>query len=101
MATPHITESPSVLPNHKLFNSNKEDEKESYYYSLLLLCVPFRNESDLIKDGERAKDAFQRHMEHNDALNTHSETPENVICQRECAENQRGQASKCAECTHA
>ena len=36
----------SVLPNHKLYNPTKEDEKENYYYSLLLLFVPFRNESD-------------------------------------------------------
>ena len=31
----------SVLPNHKLYNPNKEDEKESYYYSLLLLLSLF------------------------------------------------------------
>ena len=29
-----------VLPNHNL---NKEGERENYYYSLLLLFVPFRN----------------------------------------------------------
>ena len=73
----------SVLPNHMLYNPNKEDEKESYYYSLLLLFVPFRNESDLIKEGESAKDAFQRHMEHNDALNTHSEKLQRLLSVRE------------------
>ena len=31
----------SVLPNHKLYNPHKENEKEGYYYSLLLLFVPF------------------------------------------------------------
>ena len=49
----------SILPNHKLYNPHKENEKESYYYSLLLLFVPFRNEIDLVKEGERAEDAFQ------------------------------------------
>ena len=39
----------SVLPNHKIFNPKKEDEKESYFYSLLLLFVPFRNEDELTK----------------------------------------------------
>jgi hypothetical protein len=73
----------SVLPNHKLYNPNKEDEKESYYYSLLLLFVPFRNESDLIEEGESAEDAFQRHMEHNDALNTHSEKLQRMLSARE------------------
>ena len=73
----------SVLPNHKLCNPNKEDEKESYYYSLLLLFVPFRNESDLVEEGESAEDAFQRHMEHNDALNTHSEKLQRMLSARE------------------
>ena len=73
----------SVLPNHKLYNPNKEDEKESYYYSLLLLFVPFRNEGDLIEEGESAEDAFQRHMEHNDALNTHSEKLQRMLSARE------------------
>ena len=44
----------SVLPNHKLYNPNRENERESYFYSLLLLFVPFCNEDDLIKDGEIA-----------------------------------------------
>ena len=42
----------SVLPNHKMYNPNKENERESYFYSLLLLFVPFRNEEDLTEDGE-------------------------------------------------
>ena len=34
------------LPNHRLYDVNKENEKEDYFYSLLLLFVPFRNKSD-------------------------------------------------------
>ena len=63
----------SVLPNHKMYNPNKENERESYFYSLLLLFVPFRNEEDLTEDGEDAEHAFNRHMQENDALNIHSE----------------------------
>ena len=38
-----------VLPNHKIINPLKE-EGESYYYSLKILFVPFRNEAGLILD---------------------------------------------------
>ena len=73
----------SVLPNHKLYNPHKENEKESYYYSLLLLFVPFRNEIDLVKEGERAENAFQRHLEHNNALNVHSVKLQKMLAARE------------------
>ena len=63
----------SVLPNHKMYNPKKENERESYFYSLLLLFVPFCNEDDLTEDGKDAERAFNRHMQENDALNTHSE----------------------------
>ena len=48
------------LPNHKIFNPEKEDQKEAYYYSLLLLFVPFREESELLEDDETAEEAFKR-----------------------------------------
>ena len=67
------------LPNHKLYNPNKENEKERYYYSLLLFFVPFRNECDLTEEGESFKDAFNRHMEHNYALNIHSEKLQRIL----------------------
>ena len=34
----------SGLPNYKLFDPEKEYEREDYYYSLILLFVPFRDE---------------------------------------------------------
>ena len=83
----------SVLPNHKSYNPNKENERESYFYSLLLLFVPFRNEEDLTEDGEDAEHAFNRHMQENDALNTLRKASKNAGGKRKCAENQRGQAS--------
>ena len=63
----------SVLPNHRLYSPSKESERENYFYSLLLLFVPFRNETDLTEEEESAEDAFIRHMKETDALNTHSE----------------------------
>ena len=59
-----------VLPNHKIY---REEERESYYYSLLLLFVPFRNEGDLIEEGENAQSAFNRHVNENALMNTHCE----------------------------
>ena len=44
-----------ILPNHKIYNPSKEKERENYFYSLLLLFVPFHNEGDLIKEGETAE----------------------------------------------
>ena len=36
------------LPKHKLYDPSRENEREDYYYSLLLLFVPFRSEADLM-----------------------------------------------------
>ena len=66
----------TTLPNHRNFNPKKEDERESYYYSLLLLFVPFRNEAELI---ENAEHALNRHMANNSALNTHSEKLQKML----------------------
>ena len=52
----------SVLPNHKLYNPNNVSERERYFYSLLLLFAPFRNETHLIEEGENAECAFNQHM---------------------------------------
>ena len=61
----------------------KENERDNYYYSLLLF-VPFRNETDLIEEGgETAESAFERHLEENDALNTHSENLQRMLMARE------------------
>ena len=80
----------SVLPNHKLYNPHKENEKESYYYSFILLFVPFRNEMDLVREGERAEDTFQRHLEHNNDLNIHSDKLQKMLAAREmCTESMR------------
>ena len=49
------------LTNHiKLFDPEKEAQREDYYYSLILLFVPFQTESSLLLDNERAEEAFYR-----------------------------------------
>ena len=72
MARQSIVNSARVLS--QIINSltqKKEDEKERYFYSLFLLFVTFRNEDELTEEGESAEDAFNKHMEYNDALNIH------------------------------
>ena len=46
------------LPNYKLFDPEKDNETEYYYYSLLLLFVPLRDESSLLMLKETAQEAF-------------------------------------------
>ena len=72
-----------ILPNHRIYNPSKENEQENYYYTLLLLFVPFRDEADLIEEGETAESAFERHLEENDELNTHSEKLQRMLKARE------------------
>ena len=48
------------LSNHKLFDPEKENEREDYYYSFLLLFVPFRDEGSLLLSNETAEEAFNR-----------------------------------------
>ena len=46
------------IRNHRIYNPSKPEEREAYFYSLLLLFVPFTKESDLLPDGQTAEDAF-------------------------------------------
>ena len=43
----------------------KRIKREDYYYSLILLFVPFRDESSLLLDNETAEEAFSRLMNEN------------------------------------
>ena len=62
-----------LLPNHKLFDPSNENQREDYYYSLMLLFIPFRNECDMVKEGETAEVAFNRHIGSNVNLSEHHE----------------------------
>ena len=54
------------LVNHYVFDPQKNEDGEKYYYSLILLFVPFRDESDLLLAGETAEEAFNRLLPTND-----------------------------------
>ena len=46
------------LPNHRLFDPEKEDQRQGYYYSLILLFVPFRDKSSFLLENETTEEAF-------------------------------------------
>ena len=48
------------LPNHKLYDPEREEQRVDYYYSLILLFVPFRDENTLLLPNEKAEEAFHR-----------------------------------------
>ena len=61
------------LVNHKIFDPEKEDHREDYFYSLILLFVPFRDEASLLNSNETAEEAFQRLLPaSDDCQNYHS-----------------------------
>ncbi len=50
---------PRVIRHPKYKTSQKEQE-QAYYYGLLLLFVPYTDESDFLEDGETPKTSFER-----------------------------------------
>ena len=43
-----------------MFDPENENQREDYYYSLILLFTPFREESSLLLEDETAEEAFSR-----------------------------------------
>eukprot|EP00731_Ephydatia_muelleri_P022816 Em0015g399a len=62
-----------ILPNHKLFDPSIENQREDYYYSLMLLFIPFRDEGNLTAENETAELAFNRFIVENADLSKHHE----------------------------
>uniref|UniRef100_A0A1X7VW69 Uncharacterized protein n=1 Tax=Amphimedon queenslandica TaxID=400682 RepID=A0A1X7VW69_AMPQE len=56
-------QSKPALPNHRKFNPMQEAERDDFYYSLIFLFVPFRDESTLVMEGETMEEAFRHHRE--------------------------------------
>ena len=70
------------LPDHKLFDPEKETQREDYFYSLLLLFVPFHREADLLRPDETAEEAFQRHLEPGSGLHLHHDKLQQILAAR-------------------
>ena len=67
------------LPNHRLFDPNKENEREEYFYSMLLLFVPFRNEGTLLAEGETAEEAFARLVQATSGMYKHHDRLQQML----------------------
>ena len=48
------------LIDHDLFDPENVDQRESYFYSLLLLFLPFRDENKILLPDEKAEEAYKR-----------------------------------------
>ena len=68
------------LPNHKLFDPEKETQREDYFYSMLRLFVPFRREADLL--GPDETEAFQRHLQPGSGLHLHHDKLQQILAAR-------------------
>ena len=56
-----------------IFDPEREDQRPDYFYSLILLFVPFRDESSLLIASETAEETFHRLLPVNyDCLAYHS-----------------------------
>ena len=67
------------LPNHKLFDCNNESQREDFYYTMILLFMPFRDESSLLLADETAEEAFDRLMRHNKRCSTYLKRMQEVV----------------------
>lgn len=57
--------------DHKVFDPAKDEQREDYFYSLVLLFVPFRDEMSLVKEKESAEEAFQRLLPRNNKCSSY------------------------------
>ena len=48
------------LPNHRIFDPENENQRQDYFYSLVVLFSPFRDESSLLQENETPEHAFHR-----------------------------------------
>ena len=65
------------VPNHPLFDPERPDQTDDYYYSLVLLFVPFRDEGELLLPDETPEQAFHRHK--NEGLLSHQDKLKKMI----------------------
>ena len=65
-----------VIPNHVVYDPNKEGQSDNYYYLLLLL---FRKEEELIGEGETPEQSYARHVSDNALMNEHYDRLQQIL----------------------
>ena len=90
------------LQNHRLYDPSKENEREEYYYSLLLLFVPFRNEEELVENNESAENAFSKFIQSNSEIKEHHEKLSKLLQAQKkvCKINEHRDATEGEECSN-
>ena len=68
-----------VIPNHVVYDPNKERQSDNYYYLLLLLFVPFRKEEELIEEGETLEQSYACHASDNRLMNEHHDRLQQIL----------------------
>ena len=78
-----IKDSTSIadLPNHVylITGSLIQNQREYYFYSMLLLFVPFRSEGTLLAENETAEEAFNRLIEANSGMYKHHDRLQQML----------------------
>ena len=67
------------IPNHRIYDPNKPEEREAYFYSLLLLFMPFTEESELLSEGQSAEDAFNDFFSKCASMEEHHESLQRML----------------------
>ena len=67
------------IPNHRIYDPNKPNEREAYFYSLLLLFVPITDESQLVGEGKTAEEAFNEHFKDHSSMEDHHESLQRML----------------------
>ena len=65
--------------DHKIFDPNKENERAAFFYSLLVLFVPFRDESCLLNEDETPEEAYYRLLHDNKKCSAYCERMKNML----------------------
>ena len=71
------------LVNHNIFDPNKENERQDYFYSLLILFVPFRDENSILEKDETPEQAFNRLLPDNDDCSAYHSRLQKMLQARE------------------
>ena len=67
------------IPNQRIYDLNKSDEREAYFYSLLLLFVPFTDKSQLVRDGQTAEEVFNERFRDYRSMEDHHESLQKML----------------------
>ena len=65
--------------DHKIFDPNKENERAAFFYSLLVLFVPFGDESCLLNEDETPEEAYYRLLHDNKKCSAYCERMKNML----------------------